>query len=282
MSARSPLIVLLRLFGKLLPNDWLRTVFYLNLIAKPRKGLRLCVSNFYRMDVIYDVLKEVREAYRGNFSILEFGTVEGHSFTKMLYATKYLGMDERVVVHAFDSFEGMPAPENSKDLDQITGDSWFKGQYKGSYEQLNEYCSSRYRNYRIHKGYFDRTLTHEFLSTLQEQLPILVWVDCDYYSSARTVFERLIPCLPNGCVIYFDDYAFNFGSRFTGEARVVHEINHGSFGDGIELVLDSHLSWNTQSVYRFIRYESKLLYEPISKKRMVGSLHRRTNDSPLP
>jgi hypothetical protein len=282
MSDRSPLIVLLRLFGMLLPGDWLKTTCYLNLIAKPRKAIRLCLNSFYRMDLIYDVLQEVKGAYKGNFSILEFGTAEGYSFTKMLYATKYLGMDGRVLVHAFDSFEGMPAPVNSKDLNLIIDDSWFKGQYKGSYEELNDYCSRRYKNHRMHKGYFERTLTDEFLSSLKTHLPILVWIDCDYYSSTRTVFERLISSLPNGCVIYFDDYALNFGSRFTGEARIVYEINHGLFGDGLELVLDSNLSSNSQSVYRFIRYESEIQYEPLSKRRMVGSLHRRTNDSPLP
>ena len=65
---------------------------------------------------------------------------------------------------------------------------------------------------------------------------MLVWIDCDYYTSSRTVMERLLPYLPTGCVIYFDEPEFNFSSRFTGEARLIHEINHGLLGDGIELV----------------------------------------------
>ena len=90
---------------------------------------------------------------------------------------------------------------------------------------------------------FDVTLTPEFLESLRVDKPILVWIDCDYYTSARVVFERLIPYLPSGCVIYFDEYEFNFGSRFTGESRLVHEIKAAvRFGDGIELVLDRELS----------------------------------------
>jgi hypothetical protein len=282
MSGKSPLITILHLLGKLLPGDHLKTTCYLKLIGRPRKSLRLALMSFYRMELVYDVLIEVKASYKGTFSILEFGTAEGYAFTKMLNATKYLGMDERVTVHAFDSFEGMPAPVDAKDLDLITNDCWVKGQYRGSYEALNEYCSRHYRNYQIHKGYFEDTLSNELLGVLQKSLPILVWVDCDYYSSTRTVFERLIHILPNGCVIYFDDYELNFGSRFTGEARIVHEINHGMFGDGIELVLDSTLSLSSRSVYRFIRYDSEIQYEPVVRNRMTGSIHPRSNDSPFP
>jgi methyltransferase family protein len=282
MSGKSPLITILHLLGNLLPSDYLKTTCYLNLIARPRKGMRLALMNFYRMELVYDVLAEAKAAYKGNFSVLEFGTAEGYAFTKLLYATKYLSMDERVTVHAFDAFEGMPAPVDSKDLDLITNDSWVKGQYRGSYEALNDYCSRHYKNYQIHKGYFESTITDELLGVLRKNLPILVWIDCDYYSSTRTVFERLIPVLPNGCVIYFDDYELNFGSRFTGEARIVYEINHGMFGDGIELVLDSTLSLSSKSVYRFIRYESDIQYEPVVRKRMTGSIHPRSNGSPFP
>src|SRR4030095_5495682 len=108
--------------------------------------------------------------------------------------------------------------------------------------------------------------TEEVLSSLQARLPILVWIDCDYYSSSRTVFERLIPYIPSGCVVYFDDCDFNFGSRFTGEARLIHEINHGAWGEGIELALDRNLSWDSNRIYRFIRTNGALRYEPVERK----------------
>jgi hypothetical protein len=279
---KSALITILRLIGNLLPGNYLKTTFYLNAIAGPRKVLRLLLNSFYRIDHIYDVIKEFRSNYKGNFSILELGTADGYSFTKMLYATKYLRMDDRVIVHAFDSFEGMPAAIDSKDRDLIANDGWVEGQFRGSYEELDDYCRQRYKNYRIHKGYFEETLTDEFLKSLQTHLPILVWIDCDYYSSARTVLERLIPYLPSGCVIYFDDYDFNFGSRFTGEARLIYEVNHGFFGNDIELVLDHNLSLNSNRVYRFIRYESGIQYERLFKQNSASQLRRRTNDSPMP
>jgi len=253
MADRSPLVKFLHLLGKFLPGDWLKTFFYLNLVAAPRRAIRLYVNSFYRIDHIYDVLKEFKDTYKGNFSILEFGTADGHAFTKMLYATKYLDMQDRVIVHTFDSFEGMPAPVDSGDQGLIPNHEWVEGDFQANYQRIEEYCRQRYENYRIHKGYFEETLTDKFLNSLKAHLPILVWIDCDYYTSAKTVFERLISYLPNGCVVYFDDYDFNFGSRFTGEARLVYEVNNGMFGDGIELVLDQSLSLNSNegvSVYQ--------------------------------
>ena len=130
---------------------------------------------------------------------------------------------------------------------------------------------------------FDATLTPEFLATLLVDKPILVWIDCDYYTSARVVLERLIPYLPSGCVIYFDEYEFNFGSRFTGEARLVHEINRGEFGDGIELVLDRALSWDLRRCYRFINQAAPTVFERKTELRHVTPWRRHTgNDSPLP
>ena len=280
---RSSLATCLRFLSKVLPGDYIKTLAYINLIQRPRTSLRLVLNAFYRMDHIYAVLREFKRNCAGKFSILEFGTSDGYAFTKMLYATRYLGMDDRVWVHTFDSFEGMPPARDLKDLDLVSDDSWVQGEFRGRYKELQEYCFQRNRNYEIHKGYFDQTLTDTFLSSLQIYQPILVWIDCDYYSSARNVFEKLIFHIPNGCVIYFDEFEkLNFGSRFTGEARLVHEINHGRFGEDIELVLDSELSLNTKRVYRFIRFDSNLHYHPLSRDHSVAQVHYRTNDSPLP
>ena len=82
--------------------------------------------------------------------------------------------------------------------------------------------------------------------------------------------------------MYFDEYEFNYCSRYTGEARIVHEINTGMYGDGIELILDTELSLNSKRVYRFINCNAKTKYQQKEKLNSVGGLHRRTNDSPLP
>ncbi|MEM7216757.1 MAG: class I SAM-dependent methyltransferase [Pseudomonadota bacterium] len=275
-------IRLLRGLSRILPNDRTRTWVYLNLIMKPRRFLRTLVMSFYRMDHIYDVIGEFTRYYKGNFSVLEFGVATGYTFTKMLYATEYLKVADRVTVHGFDSFEGMKPTGDRRDDDVVTADNWSEGQFRTDFDALDRYCREHYPNHRFHKGMFDETLTDAVLAEFEVAPPILVWIDCDYYTSARIVMERLIPVLPNGCVIYFDEPELNYGSRFFGESRLIHEINHGRFGDQIELVLDRELSMETQRLYRFINAERDSVFEPVARLQTEDFSRPREQDSPLP
>jgi hypothetical protein len=74
---------------------------------------------------------------------------------------------------------------------------------------------------------------------------------------------------------------FDFGSRFTGEMRIVSEINSGRFGDGVELVRDRSLSWNSDRVYRFINLNAKAKHR--LKPQVAGHHVRHRGDgSPFP
>ena len=280
---RNQFIKALRIMGKCIPGDYLKTAFYLNCIKKPRKLLRKFSLSFYRMDQIYDILKEFSRSYEGPFSILEFGTASGYSTVKMLYATRYLKLEDKVTIHAFDSFEGLHATTSNEDLGLIAND-WKAGQFHGDLEKLIRYIQDKgYTNYKIHKGYFEDTLTQDVVDIFRVEKPILIWVDCDYYTSAVTVFERLLPVLPTGAVFYFDDYDFNFGSRFTGEARLVHEINTGKFGQDIELLCDTELSLDSKRVYRFINYrENSPDFQRINAEGWKGTPRPIGNGSPMP
>lgn len=283
-GARSPFIRVLRAFSKVLPGEYLKTAFYLNCIDLPRRVLRDALLAFYRYDHVYAVLREFRANFSGRGSILEFGTSDGYSFVKLLYATRYLGLEDRIAVHTFDSFEGMPEPADERDRDWATGDDWVRGQFRGRYEALTAWCEAKhYRNAHVHRGYFEQSVDGAFLDSLEEWPPILVWIDCDYYSSTRTVVERLLEKLPNGCVIYFDEFDnLNFGSRLTGEARIVHEINTGCFGDNIELVPDTRLGLASRRVYRFLRVPPTRMLKSRVFESTDYFVHRRGDGSPLP
>lgn len=267
----------------MVPGDYLKTAVYLGFVAAPRKFLRKSINGFYRMDHIYEVLKEAKALYEGKFSILEFGVADGYSFTKKLYATRYLKMEDRVMVHGFDTFEGLPEETGAADQALVPGEEWIRGQYRGRHESLLEHCRRKYGNFELHRGLFENTITEDFLTSLHEYPPILIWIDCDYYSSTRTVIERLLPFIPSGCVFCFDDIYQNHSSRFTGEMRAVFELNQGMFGDGLELVIDPALTWDSNRIYRFLNVNAKMRLE---LRRDVLSaadpVRRRGNDSPLP
>ncbi len=280
---RNAFIRVLRSVSSVLPGDFLKTYFYLHFIKAPRKILRKFMMSFYRMDQIYDVLNEFSRRYQGPFAILEFGTANGYSTAKMLYATRYLKLEDQVTVHAFDSFEGLRESTDKEDIGLISND-WEKGQFHGNYQTMLGYIEKKgYTNYQIHKGYFEDTLTEEVVEIFRTQKPVLIWVDCDYYSSTTTLFERLLPVLSTGTVFYFDDFDANFGSRFTGEARLVHEVNQGKFGENIELLPDRELTMDSRSVYRFIRYEEDApQFKRLHVEDWEGKPRPIGNGSPMP
>jgi hypothetical protein len=280
---KSPLIRVLRFLSAVLPGEYLKTAFYLNCIDLPRRLMRQALFSFYRYDHVYAVLREYSQHCAQPFSILEFGTSDGYSFLKLLYATRYLKLTERVVVHTFDSFEGMPRAVDEKDKEWTSGDDWAPGQFKGRYEELSAHCAKRYHNYAIHRGYFEHTIDGAFLASLEKHPPALIWIDCDYYSSARVVLERLRDHIPNGCVIYFDDLDnLNFGSRFTGEARLVYEINNGALGSGIELIQDPQLSLSSRRIYRFFRLPPNRMFRCSGPKNAANQVRHFSDGSPLP
>lgn len=264
-----------------LPGDYLKTLFYLYLIKLPRKVVRDMIMSFYRYDHIYDVIREFRADYSGEFTILELGVANGTTFTKLLYATRFLKMSDRITVHGFDTFEGMP-PAEAADKGLVGNDGWVEGQFSASYEALDRYCRERYSNYGLHKGLFSDTLTDEFLRELEARPPILIWMDADYYSSTMSALERLAPHIPTGCVVYFDEPEFNFGSRFTGESKAIHEINSGALSDSIELVPDRKLSQDSQRVYRFINCNATNVYRKARNFIAQGVRRPHSTDSPLP
>jgi len=116
--------------------------------------------------------------------VMEFGVRFGTSIRMLAELAKE--------VHGFDSFEGLP-------------DEWHhepKGSYttKGVIPEVPESVS-------LHVGWFDDTLP-KFLA--EHNGPVrLVNVDCDIYSSTKSVLELLAPRMVIGSVIVFDEYIGN-------------------------------------------------------------------------
>ena len=126
-------------------------------------------------------------------------------------------METKLLCAQLDTFAGMPDTDDPRDRASVAGGDWKAGQFAGRYDELSAYCATNYTNWRCTRAISRTRLRQTLLNELVTHKPMLVWIDCDYYTSSRTVMERLLPYLPTGCVIYFDEPEFNFSSRFTAK-----------------------------------------------------------------
>lgn len=123
--------------------------------------------------------------------ILEFGVFQGKTI-------KHLsgGFPDKTL-WGFDSFEGLP-------------EDWFLN--------VNDAVSTRPAGYfalntlpevpenvKLVKGFFDQSLPNWLKENPIKQISIL-HIDCDLYSSTKTVMNLLNPYIVNGTIIIFDEF----------------------------------------------------------------------------
>jgi hypothetical protein len=116
---------------------------------------------------------------------LEFGVYSGGS---LRYIAERLG---KRPVHGFDSFEGLP--DNWKGFNLI----------KGAFSRQGRLPKVP-ANATLHRGWFDQSLPRWL--ELNTGPVAFIHVDCDLYSSTRTIFELLAPRIAVGTIIVFDEY----------------------------------------------------------------------------
>ena len=110
------------------------------------------------------------------------------------------------VVYGFDSFVGLP-------------ESWRDGFEKGRF-RLSRLPKVRH-NVRLIKGWFHESLP-PFLAEHSDPA-IFLHVDCDLYSSARTVLDLFRDRIRSGTVIVFDEF-FNYTGWQRGEYKAFEEF----------------------------------------------------------
>lgn len=124
--------------------------------------------------------------------ILEFGVYSGDTIN---HIAKQL---PNRTVHGFDSFKGLP-------------ENWKAGFDKGRFACKPPTVE---KNVELHIGWFEDSIP-KFLETHNEKIAYL-HVDCDLYSSAKTIFDKLGKYIKVGTVIAFDEY-FNYPGWEKGE-----------------------------------------------------------------
>jgi Flp pilus assembly protein TadD len=117
--------------------------------------------------------------------VLEFGVRHGNSIRQIAALAQQ-------AVHGFDSFEGLP-------------DKWHH-EPKGSYTTKGVIPTVP-AEVSLHAGWFEDTLP----AFLQQHAghARFINVDCDIYSSTKTVLTQLAPRIVAGTVIVFDEYIGN-------------------------------------------------------------------------
>jgi hypothetical protein len=137
---------------------------------------------------------------------------------------------------AFDSFQGLPAPSDEKDAHPL----WTEGRLSTSVDRFHRICANNgiaRDAYTIVPGFFDQTL--QGLSASDKPINVaLAYIDCDLYSSTKTVLDFLQPRLKHGMIIAFDDYFCWSDSNSSGERLAMLEF------------LSLHREWN------FLPYKS--------------------------
>jgi hypothetical protein len=146
-----------------------------------------------------------------NGHILEFGVFKGTTINLISNFFK------ESTVYGFDSFEGLPeAWITTKDSKKTSFD---KNHFK--VDILPEVNT----NVKLVKGYFDKTLPN-WVNVHTGHISLL-HIDCDLYSSTKTIFDELNHMIVKGTVIIFDEIYFWEGNKYSnweeGEWKALKE-----------------------------------------------------------
>ncbi|MDQ8728053.1 TylF/MycF/NovP-related O-methyltransferase [Bradyrhizobium sp. LHD-71] len=168
--------------------------------------------------------------------VLEFGVWSGATINVI---ADNVGRSR--AVHGFDSFEGLP-------------EDWFGMYRKGTFHTGGKLPHVR-SNVTLHKGWFQDTLP-TFARNHNEKIAFL-HVDCDLYSSTKTIFDVLGDRLGPGAVILFDEY-FNYPGWREHEYKAFQEFVAS------RSLKYRYLVYNTQELNASVQILSPGLSTPLS------------------
>ncbi len=154
---------------------------------------------------------------------LEFGVLDGMSFELSLTAAakffpKNAGRSPRFF--AFDSFSGLPTPDDDKD-----STVFHEGQYFAPLETFkrNIARASQGREVHIIPGFYRDSLSPNLRTELNLERAAFINIDCDLYSSTIEALTFCTPLVKTGTIIFFDDWYLSEGDLSLGEAQACKE-----------------------------------------------------------
>ena len=158
------------------------------------------MKNISSVDSKYKVLNIAAKNTKIDGLILEFGVYKADTlnFISKLFEQKQ--------VYGFDSFQGLP-------------EFWRDGFDSRSFAITT--LPKVNNNVSLIEGWFDKTIP-QFLKSIGGGDIMFLHVDCDLYSSTKTIFNLLKGRIVEGTVIVFDEY-FNYDGWEKGEYLAFQE-----------------------------------------------------------
>jgi len=152
---------------------------------------------------------------------LEFGVFNGSSLGSAYLTAKKMGLSS-MKFFGFDSFEGLPTgTDDEHDILQ-------KGFYRCPFEKTKECLTKRDVNpdeVVWVKGLYNETLNDETFSKIGYPKIGIVFIDCDTYSSSKTVFDFLAPLIVEPAIFCLDDWKlYDMDIKGTGEYKSFNEF----------------------------------------------------------
>ncbi|MBT6225254.1 MAG: class I SAM-dependent methyltransferase [Candidatus Scalindua sp.] len=173
-----------------------------------------------RYELLTNVLDEVKE--EGLF--LEFGVFKGNTIS-------HIASRKENQIYGFDSFEGLP-------------EYWRRGFDKGHFKTPE--LPKTPDNVTLIEGWFSDSLPG-FLDMHKEKA-VFIHIDCDLYSSTKTIFDLAGDRIEEGTILVFDEY-FNYPGWRHGEYKAFQEFCEKN---GIQYSYLGYCRYNTQVVVKIL------------------------------
>ena len=150
----------------------------------------------------------------------EFGLWRGKTFGYALRARERYRQNS-MQLWGFDSFQGLPAIDDSKD------NIWREGDFACSEPELRKILKRKGFSddkYELVPGFYEETLCDGLHRRLDGRTAAIVYIDCDLYRSTSLVLSFMERYFVNGTILCFDDFYNYKAVANQGEQRALREF----------------------------------------------------------
>jgi hypothetical protein len=195
-----------------------------------------------RGPIFYAEIMKYVEFNRLQGDYAEFGVYKGASFISSYNAAARLHLPQ-MRFFAFDSFRGLPSPENLHNAEPFRAGAFaapmviFEKALKRGRVNLDRVV--------IIPGWFNVALSPKIKIEHRLTRVAIAWIDCDLYESTVPVLEFLVDILEEGAILVFRDWYCYRGDRDQGEQRAVKEWL-ARYPD-VVLIPYRSISWNGEA-----------------------------------